>query len=167
MSALPHDAYLAAVFDALTEAQLAPEDFWTSSGEENRYDEEGLACMLDAFLGWDGEHPALNTSVHEHGIALIWEHPAEQWLWAPTRRNGHLEREPEFLTALPRWAAPSGVVQVVRELLAGRAAPEEPASLWPQHADAQAAVDAWAEAETNSVEAWKAGGAPKTDGAAK
>jgi hypothetical protein len=74
----------------------------------------------------------------------VWEHPAEQWQWAPRRADGVLARDPEFLPGLSRWASPHDVVTVVRELLAGRPAPQDLRDRWYEHAAAQAAVDAWA-----------------------
>lgn len=146
---LPHDPYiLEAVDDALTAAGLAPDWTQISDTETNRYDASGLTTQLDALLVWTGDHPAVNTEVHEDGIALLWEHPAEQWQWAPRKRLGELEREPEFLPSLPRWVDPAVVVRVVRELLAGRPAPAAVGPLWRDHEQAQAAVDAWVESQS-------------------
>jgi hypothetical protein len=146
---LPHNAYIEAVVDALTAAGLEPTSAETSDAESNRYDASGLTTQLDALLEWDGDTPGLDTDAHEDGLILLWEHPAEQWQWAPRKQHGELEREPEFLESLPRWADPDLVVLVVRELLAGRPVPTMPASgpLWSQHGQAQAAVDAWEAAE--------------------
>jgi hypothetical protein len=141
---LPHDPYIEAVVDALTAAGLAPTTAETSDAESNRYDTSGLTTQLDALLVWDGDSTGLNTHVHEDGIALLWEHPAEQWQWAPRKTHGELEREPEFLP-LHRWADPAAVVDVVRVLLAGLAVPggEDP-RLWLHFISASAAVEAWA-----------------------
>lgn len=143
---LPHDPYIEAVVNALTAAGLEPTTAETSDAEPNRYDANGLTTQLDALLVWDGDTPALNTDAHEDGIALIWEHPAEQWQWAPRKLHGELEREPEFLAALPRWADPDLVVLVVRELLAARPVPVMPSTsgpLWSRHGEARAAVAVW------------------------
>ncbi|NEY33052.1 hypothetical protein GTU99_12765 [Streptomyces sp. PRKS01-65] len=151
MTDLPHDPYITAVIDALTTAGLEPTEHWTDAGELDPYrddDYAGLACMLTAVLVWDGDHPALTDTNAPHGITLLWEHPAEQWQWARRKRNGHLEREPEFLP-LPRWADPDAVVDVVRVLLAGLEVPggEDP-RLWLDYVAAGEAVTAWAAAET-------------------
>lgn len=147
---LPHDLYITQVTDALTAADLAPTEVWTDQGELDRYRDDdlyGVACMLTAVLNWDDDHPALNTDANRHGITLAWDHPAEQWQWARRKENGHLEREPEFLTSLPRWADPAVVVIVVRELLAGRPAPTAVGPEWTGAEVAQHAVDAWASEE--------------------
>lgn len=144
---LPHEAYITAVLDALDGARLAPTDWHTSGAETNRYEtgpDAGLTTQLDALLTWDGDATGLNTDVHEDGFVLLWEHPAEQWQWAPRKQHGELACEPEFLVSLPRWADPRAVVNVVRELLAGRPAPTYPGPRIRHHEQAQAAVDAWA-----------------------
>lgn len=143
---LPHDPYISAVIDALTAAGLGPDNFWTSDAEIDRYDtgpDAGCTTMLSAYLDWE------TAGGHEHGIALMWEHPAEQWQWAPRHRDGHLEREPEFLP-LSRWADPAAVVEVARVLHAGLPIPgaEDP-RLWSNYVASGEAVRAWAEAETS------------------
>lgn len=150
MSTLPHDLYISQVTDALTAANLAPTEAWTDDGELDRYrddDLSGAACMLNAVLTWDDEHPAVDIGAHRYGIALMWDHPAEQWQWAPQKDHGQLKHEPEFLPALPRWVDPAVVVIVVRELLAGRPAPTSVGPLWTGAEAAQHAVDAWVGAE--------------------
>ncbi|MGW6210988.1 hypothetical protein [Streptomyces sp. NPDC055109] len=143
---LPHDPYITAVVDALIGAGLEPASAETSDAESNRYDTSGLTTQLDALLLWDGDTcPVLNNDVHEDGIALLWEHPAEQWQWAPRKQHGGLVHEPEFLP-LHRWADPAAVVEVVRVLLAGLPVPggEDP-RLWSGFVSASEAVTTWAE----------------------
>lgn len=154
MRTLPHDLYIHQVTDALTAAGLEPTEFWTDGGELDHYRDDdlyGVACMLNAVLNWDDEHPALNTEAHRHGITLAWDHPAEQWQWAPRKANGHLQHDPEFLPALPRWVDPAVVVIVVRELLAGHPAPTTEGPLWTGAEVAQGAVDAWVAAEESEA----------------
>jgi hypothetical protein len=139
---LPHDPYITAVVEALTTADLGPDNNWTSDAEIDRYDtgpDAGCTTMLSAYLDWD------TAPGHDHGLALMWEHPAEQWTWAPRHRDGHLEYEPEFLP-LNRWADPAAVVEVARVLHAGLPAPaaEDP-RLWSNYVAAGEAVRAWAE----------------------
>jgi hypothetical protein len=140
---LPHDPYIEAVVDALTAAGLEPTWAETRDTEENRFDPDS-GTELDALLEWDGDAAGLDTGVHEDGIALLWEHPAEQWQWAPRKRHGELKYEPEFLP-LHRWADPAAVVDVVRVLLAGLPVPggEDP-RLWANYISASEAVAAWA-----------------------
>ena len=142
---LPHDPYISAVIDALAADDLEPDDFRTSGAEIDRYDsgpDAGRTTMLDAYLDWD------TSPAHAHGIALLWEHPAEEWMWAPRAEAGHLAHDPEFLPGLPRWTHPDAVVAAVRNLLGGLDVPPEAAALWAGYAEAQAAVDAWAETES-------------------
>ncbi|MCG0066272.1 hypothetical protein L0F81_23775 [Streptomyces tricolor] len=149
---LPHDPYITAVCDALTAAGLEPTEYWTEDTELDPYRDDdlaGLATMLTAVLVWDGDHPAIGDAVAEHGITVLWEHPAEQWQWARRKGDGHLEREPEFLPALGRYADPAAVVAVVRALLAGEPLPEGHAPYWHEADSVRRAVDAWAAAETS------------------
>lgn len=141
---LPHDPYITAVVDALTAAGLEPTTAETRDTEENRFDPDS-GTELDALLVWDGDADGVDTDVHEDGLVLLWEHPAEQWQWAPRKQHGELKREPEFLATLPRWVDPGLVVIVVRHLLAGRI-PALPVAgpLWADRVEAQAAVDTWA-----------------------
>lgn len=143
MTQLPHDTYIEAVVDALTAAGLEPTEWWTSDTEINRYDGDGLTTQLEATFVWDGDHPAVDNEDCEDGIALVWEHPAEQWLYADRQSNGELTMAPEFLPGLPRWADPKAVATAVWALVVGRPAPTEPAALWDGHAAAQAAVSEW------------------------
>ncbi|MDX2520574.1 MULTISPECIES: hypothetical protein [Streptomyces] len=139
---LPHDPYITAVVDALTTAGLEPTTAETRDTEENRFAPD-TGAELDALLVWDGDTAGLNTDAHEDGIVLLWEHPAEQWQWAPRKQHGELKHEPEFLP-LHRWADPAAIVDVVRVLLAGLPAPggQDP-RLWLHFVSAHAAVDAW------------------------
>lgn len=143
---LPHDPYINAVHDALEAAGLEPDDSWTSDAEVDRYDtgpDAGCTTMLDAHLVW-----TMHTGGHSHGIHLVWEHPAEQWQWAPRRADGVLVHDPEFLPNLGRWSDPSAVVDTVRELLAGRPLPEGHAPYWHPADKVRRAVDAWAAEES-------------------
>lgn len=142
---LPHDPYITAVVEALIAAGLEPTTAETRDTEENRFEPDG-GTELDALLEWGADtSSSLNTDVYEHGIALLWEHPAEQWQWAPQKQHGELVHEPEFLP-LHRWADPAAVVDVVRVLLAGLPVPggEDP-RLWSGFVSASEAVTAWAE----------------------
>lgn len=152
MPDLPHDPYITAVTNTLTTASLEPTEAWTEDTELDSYrddDLSGLACMLTAVLVWDGDHPALTAPSAPHGITLLWEHPAEHWMWARRERDGRLEREPEFLPTLGRYADPAAVVAVVRALLAGEQLPEGHAPYWHEADAVKRAVDAWAAAETS------------------
>lgn len=157
-AALPHDPYIAAVVTVLSAVGAAPSEWWTDSGEENRHDEDGLACMLTATLVWDDEHPSLNTELYPHGIVLLWESPVEDWQWAPRKADGHLERDPEPIATMGRWSAPVAVAETSVALLTGRAAPAGYAPYWDEAAPVVEAVAAWEAAEQAKVDAYKAGG---------
>ncbi|WP_326779682.1 hypothetical protein OG481_01975 [Streptomyces longwoodensis] len=148
---LPHDPYITAVVRALLFAGMEPDGWWTSDAETDPYatgDDAGCATMLNAVLNWGPNQPTLNTDVHPDGITLIWEHPAEQWQWAPRKQHGELEREPDFLPNLGRWSDPAAVVATVRALLAGEPLPEGHAPYWHPADSVRRAVDAWAAAQT-------------------
>ncbi|WP_328846154.1 hypothetical protein [Streptomyces sp. NBC_00258] len=147
---LPHDPYITAVVDALAAAGLEPTDAWTSEAEIDRYRTDadaGVATMLSAVLIWGGDAPGLNTEAHEDGITLVWEHPAEQWQWAPRKAHGELEHEPEFLPTLGRYADPTSVAVAVRALLWGDTPPEVYAPNWSGADAVRTAVTAWASSE--------------------
>ncbi|MFE3123717.1 hypothetical protein ACFXHD_09880 [Streptomyces hydrogenans] len=142
-SALPHDPYITAVVDALTTAGLEPTTHWTSDLELDPYDDgphAGCTTMLNAYLDWNGTE----TAAHEHGFALLWDHPAEQWQWAPRAENGHLDSAPEFLPKLGRYAHPDAVVATVRALTTGEPLPEGHAPYWHEADAVKTAVAAWA-----------------------
>ncbi|GGV46061.1 hypothetical protein [Streptomyces spectabilis] len=146
----PHSEYIDAVVKACTQQEIPPSDMWIEDDSLDRYrDDEhsGVACMLSAILEWDADHPAVDRHVHRHGITLVWEHPAQHWMWAARKASGALLRDPEPLQALPRWAEPLLLPRVVGCLAKGYRVRFEPAQLWPEHAAAQAAVDAWEAAE--------------------
>ncbi|MFI1889854.1 hypothetical protein [Streptomyces jumonjinensis] len=146
---LPHDPYITAVIDALTAAGLAPTEWWTSDTEIDPYrddDYAGVACMLTAVLLWDDEHPAL-TRGPRYGIGLVWDHPAEQWQWAPRAANGHFDRDPDFLPRLGRYSHPDTVTATVRALLAGTPLPDGCAPYWRPADSVRIAVEAWAAVE--------------------
>ncbi|MGW3110523.1 hypothetical protein [Streptomyces sp. NPDC001091] len=143
---LPHDPYITAVVDALTAAGLEPTTAETRDTEINRFDsgpDAGCRTELDALLVWDGDAAGLTTDVHEDGFVLLWEHPAEQWQWAPRRHHGELEHEPEFLPKLGRYSHPESVVATVRALLTGQPLPEGHAPYWHQADAVRKAVAAW------------------------
>ncbi|WP_030569693.1 hypothetical protein [Streptomyces aureocirculatus] len=139
--ALPHDPYITAICDALTAAGLEPDDYWTSDAEVDRYDtgpDAGCTTMLDAHLVWTE-----SRNRHRHGIHLVWEHPAEQWQWAPRAADGVLEHDPEFLPTLGRYADPAAVVAVVRALLAGEEPAVGHAPYWHEADAVKRALAAW------------------------
>ncbi|MEV6125145.1 hypothetical protein AB0M23_32335 [Streptomyces sp. NPDC052077] len=147
---LPHSPYITAVVTALTAAGLEPTEWWADDSNLDRYREDdldGVAVMLDAVLVWDEEHPALDGRVHRHGIALLWDHPADAWMWAERASNGRFVRDPELLPALGRWSDPAAVADTVRALLTGAPRPTGHAPYWHEADPVRVAVAAWAAAE--------------------
>lgn len=149
---LPHDPYITAVVDALTAAGLEPTTAETRDTEENRFDPD-TGTELDALLVWNGDASGLDPDVHEDGIALLWEHPAEQWQWAPRKQHGELEHEPDFLPNLGRWSAPASVVATVRALLTGEPLPEGYAPYWHPADSVRRAIAAWESGEDPTPDA--------------
>lgn len=142
---VPHDPYIAEVVNYLTTAGLEPDDWWTSDAEIDPYvggPDAGVTTMLSAVLAWSGDHAAIADAVAPDGILLLWEHPAEQWQYAERRAGGGNE-EPEFVPALPLLAHPAGVVEVVRELLAGHPVPADARIPWHRAGEVRDAIDAW------------------------
>ncbi|MER7971038.1 hypothetical protein ABTX35_18925 [Streptomyces sp. NPDC096080] len=152
---LPHDRYITAVVDALAAAGLGPTSAETSDSGTNRYEtgpDAGCITQLQALLTWDVDAPGLNASKHRTGFVLLWEHPVEQWQWAPCKKPEARKRQPEPLP-LHRWADPAAVVDVVRVLLAGLPVPAggDP-RLWLHFVAASEAVTAWASTKNSPQE---------------
>ena len=139
MTDQPHTPYITAVIEALTAAGLEPTGWWHSDLDGNPY---GEGEMLNALLTWDGGHPAASGRVADRGMILLWEHPAEAWQYA-RRRSGGGNEEPQVIPSLPLWANPTGVVEIVRQLLSEGPVPTDAHLRWNRHAEMQAAVDAW------------------------
>ena len=140
--ALPHDPYITAVVDALANAGLDPDSYWTDDAETDPRG-DGCEMMLDAVLTWNDDHHALNAAALPHGLILLWAHSAEQWQYAPLREHGANE-EPQFLPYLGQYADPAAIVPTVRALLAGEPVPEGYAPYWHPADAVKAAVEAWA-----------------------
>ena len=138
---LPHDPYINAVVDALTEAGLAPE--WAETHDtEIDPRRDGTTTMLSAVLTWTGSHPAVNRAELPHGMVMLWETSADTWLYAERRRSGSVEY-PYELPHLTQLADPAAVTATVRELLAGREAPKTDAPRWEQAGDTRLAIIGW------------------------
>ncbi len=137
---LPHDPYINAVIDALTNVGLEPDDSWTSDAES---DPRGDGCerMLDAVLRWNSDHDAVNDDELPDGMLLIWEHSAGGWQSTAVQPDGSNDY-PDH-TGVGLFADPAHVVTAVRELLAGRAVPWHHDHDWPHATEAEAAVKAW------------------------
>ena len=137
---LPHDPYITAVVDALTEAGLEPTDAWTSDAETR-----GVYCYLSAVdSGLDNER-------WPNGLILTWEwhtgiergepERGASWEWAELRDNHNGNEEPQPLTA-ESYASPEYVVESVRALTEHRNQ-STPAARWDRADELHAAVEAW------------------------
>jgi hypothetical protein len=141
---LPHDPYISAVVTALAGAGLEPSQWWTDDAEIDPFKEgpdAGCTTMLSAVLAWDSGHPALTSDGPEHGVLLLWEHPAEEWQQA-ARHADRSNESPAFLP-LGRYARPEAATAAVRALLSGRQPPAHAAPEWSGAGAVRAAVAAW------------------------
>ena len=170
---LPHDPYITAVCDALTDAGLELTDHcWTDDGETR-----GTYCYLNTVITLDpsgtvGEFaediPA--GTPWPHGLLLIWEWhtgiEADQgepdrgpvWQFAELKADG----SSEYPTSLPvyGYASPAAVVEAARKVISreigagsfyGYGAPKWDGGIigdsWERHAELDAACEAWAAEE--------------------
>lgn len=121
--ALPHDAYITAVCDALTAAGLELTDMcWTSDSETR-----GTYCYLDAVITLDPKSFGADRDEWPHGLLLIWEWhtgiEADQgepvkgplWLFAELKDDG----SNEYPTDLPveGYASPAAIVEATRKVI--------------------------------------------------
>ncbi|MFI7890932.1 hypothetical protein ACIFUY_06665 [Streptomyces sp. CACIS-1.16CA] len=140
---LPHDPYITAVIDALTAADLEPDNWWTSDAEIDPYDtgdDAGCTTMLSAVIAWD------DTRIDEtgrDGLFLFWDHPAEQWQYARPRDAGG-NTEPEFLPKVGIYSDPDAVAGAARALLADEVLPKGHAPYWHPADAVRVAVKEWA-----------------------
>lgn len=139
---LPHAPYIEAVQAALLAAGLKPNIVDIRDSETSPYDSDGMTTMLDAVITFPG---ADGTS----GLALVWEHPADQWQGMPVDDQSRGECEPYFIPTLPLYATPSAVASTVQHLLNTNTwkptgLPVDRCSEWDQAVLARAAVTAWA-----------------------
>jgi hypothetical protein len=134
--ALPHDAYITAVCDALTAAGLHLTDLcWTDDCETR-----GTYCYLNAVITLDPERttdldpddvPA--GTAWPHGLILVWEwhtgieadqgepDRGPQWLFAAVEGDGRNA----YPTSLPvhGYASPAAVLDAARKVIAGEIGP--------------------------------------------
>lgn len=169
---LPHDLYISQVTDALTAAGLKPVEYWTSDGET-----KGVYCHLNAVITLDpggtyeldDEDVPADTS-WRHGLVLSWEwHTGAEdgwekeplWEFAALKADGSCQYTPATLPVLG-YAASAAVVGATRRVIAHEIRPE-PSSMfggviwdggiiggsWEQHAELDAACEAWGTDETS------------------
>jgi hypothetical protein len=127
-SSLPHDDYIGAVINALTEAGLEPPEFWTSDSET-----KGVFCYLNAIITLDpnglrdldfDEIPA--GASWPHGLILSWEwhtgleeggdpEKGPVWEFAELKSDG----SNEYPTGLPvhGYASPAAIVDAARKVI--------------------------------------------------
>lgn len=144
---LPHDPYITAVCDALTEASLTPADAFTDDS-----DTRGTHNYLRAVITLD-DTSNLPTDRWPHGLILIWEwhtgieaadgepDRGPSWEWARlVHEHGQCgERQP--FTALG-YPSPAYVVESVRALIERRNQSTS-AEAWERADELDAACEAW------------------------
>lgn len=133
---LPHDPYITAVCDALTEAGLElTERCWTDDGETR-----GTYCYLNAVITLDPSKTSEldrddipTDTAWPHGLLLIWEwhtgieaeygepERGPQWTFAELKSDG----SNEYPTDLPvyGYASPTAVVEVARKVVGNEIKP--------------------------------------------
>ncbi|MFF4403781.1 hypothetical protein [Streptomyces sp. NPDC001404] len=168
---LPHDPYVTAVYDALTDAGLDPGEWWTSDGETS-----GTYCYLNAVitldpsntLDLDDEDVPAGTA-WRHGLILCWE-------WHTGAEEGGPERGPtwtfaelkadgsnEYPTDLPvlGFAAPEAIVDAARKVISHEIKPGSVHNFGqPGGWDSGAIGGSWERADDLEAvcEAWGGGG---------
>jgi hypothetical protein len=146
---LPHDDYIHAVADALTEAGLR-QDQVDVRDDETR----GTYCYLDAVITLTPEASGIDPDKWENGLILVWEwhtgleeggdERGPSWQWAHLNEDGS-NWLPEPLTA-EGYASPEYVVESVRALLEHRNQ-STPTAVWEHVDDLDLACEAWADEE--------------------
>lgn len=175
MHTLPHDAYIARVTDALTEAGLDPTEHWTSDDET-----KGMYCHLAAVITLDPsgtddlpdeEVPA--GTAWRHGLILSWEwhtgaeegwEKGPHWEFAALKADGSCQYVPVTLP-VDGYASPAAVVEAARKVVAHEIKPDPHSSsgdvlwdggaiggIWERRAELDAACEAWGAAESTETE---------------
>lgn len=149
---LPHDPYIEAVVEALAQAGLPVDDFWTADN-----DTRGVYQYLDAVLTFEPDTSGLAGRLWPHGFVLIWEwHTGFEdggptvgpvWRWAElVDSHGVASREPEDVS-VDGFADPASIVTITRELAASRKVESLHDTEWDQADALGTAVVAWSEKE--------------------
>lgn len=153
---LPHDPYIAAIFDALTLAGFNPADAFTDDS-----DTRGSHCFLRAVITLDPDTSGIDPQRWPHGLILIWEwhtgieaadgepERGPSWEWARLVDSHGQCGEREALTAVG-YASPAYVVESVRALIERRNQSTS-AELWERAKELDAACEAWGTAEVRKA----------------
>lgn len=148
--ALPHDPYIKAVIDALTEAGLTPEQ--VNTFVEDSYD----VPYLRGTITLTPETSGIPADRWPHGLLLIWDwhtgtdeyyEPGPNWMWARINKDGSNTWPYNELPVLG-WVAPPMLAAAVATLAhTGQATPMN--SLWHDHllSPVTAACEAWGASE--------------------
>jgi hypothetical protein len=147
MRTLPHTQYVAAVFDALTEAGMMPEQ--TDPFVEDSYD----VPYLRGVITLTPETSGIPADRYRHGLILIWDwHTGRDeeytrgpvWQWARLNEDGS-NRDPEPLP-VPGWVMPAMLAGTVATV-AHTGTPTPMTTGWHQHlrVPVEAACEAWAD----------------------
>ncbi|MFI1734025.1 hypothetical protein ACH40E_33395 [Streptomyces acidicola] len=172
-TALPHDAYIKAVTDALSLDRLTPTEYWTSDGET-----KGQYCHLNAVITLDpsGTYELDDEDVPtgtpwRHGLLLSWEwHTGAEegwpekgpfWEFAELKADGSCQYAPVTLP-VHGYASPAAVVEAARKVINReiKASPFTVGGLdwdggiigdsWGHADELDAACEAWGVDERNS-----------------
>jgi hypothetical protein len=149
---LPHDPYITAVVDALTEAGLEPEQ--PDAFVEDSYD----VPYLRGAITLTTETSGIPDTRFRYGLILIWDwHTGRDedydrgpsWQWAKLVDSHGQSVLPEPLP-VPGWVAPAMLAATVATL-AHTGKPTPMGSLWHPHliAPVETAIEAWAAEETS------------------
>jgi hypothetical protein len=144
---LPHDEYIAAICNALTEAGYTPADAFTDDS-----DTSGTHCYLRAVITLD-DSSGIPATRWPNGLILIWEwhtgieaadgepERGPSWEWARLVDEHGQFGERQGFTALG-YPSPAYVVESVRALIEHRNQ-STPAELWDRADVLDAACEAW------------------------
>ena len=151
---LPHDPYITAVVEALTDTGLDPAgEVWTSDAES-----AGSYRYLSATIILTPDTTAIDPARWPHGLLLRWEwHTGTEaadgepergpaWTWAKRARRDN--SEPELLP-VDGYANPVQVTAAAHELAASGAAVKPRPGRWAAAAGLDQACAAWAADEAD------------------
>ena len=132
----PHEAYMKAVADALTDAGLRP-DRWHA--EDNGGD------RLDGVFVWDKHNPLTPLDLYPRGVDITWDQ-YNGWEYSPVNAQGMLGDFRELVDAM--YAEPASVVTAARLLLERnhQQLPVRSTAEWPGANAMAHAITAWEDA---------------------
>jgi hypothetical protein len=147
---LPHDPYITAIVDALTEATLVPEQ--ADAFVEDSYD----VPYLRGVITLTPETSGIPADRFPHGLILIWDwHTSRDedydrgpiWQWARLNDDGS-SRYPYEPLPVPGWVAPA-MLAATAATLVHTGNPTPMGSQWHDHlrTPVETAIEQWAAEE--------------------